>query len=80
MPIYEDTCRKCGREFELLRRVSEMDAPAKCLHCSSRATSRKLSRFAIVRDATSDGSPDGDWDDHADDGGDSIAHEHDEDW
>jgi putative FmdB family regulatory protein len=54
VPIYEYACRKCGNEFELMRRVAEMDAAAKCPACASKATKRKLSTFALARGADPD--------------------------
>jgi putative FmdB family regulatory protein len=70
MPIYEYRCRKCGTEFELMRPLAQRDAAARCTNCGSRATSRKLSLFSVVRadpggaegpDGDSDG--DDDWED-----------------
>lgn len=49
MPIYEYQCRKCGHDFELMRRVGEMDAPTRCPQCKSRAVRRTLSMFAVRR-------------------------------
>ena len=54
MPIYEYACKKCGKDFELLRRVEQMNARAKCAHCGSRATRRTLSTFAVVGSAAID--------------------------
>lgn len=48
MPIYEYRCRKCGNEFELMRRVTQMDASAPCPACRSKATSRKVSAFVLA--------------------------------
>ena len=48
MPIYEYHCAKCAQDFELMRRLGQMDAPATCTNCGSTATSRKLSTFAMV--------------------------------
>ena len=91
MPIYEYQCRKCGRVFELMRRIAEMDAPAKCAHCASRATNRKLSRFAVVRGVEAPGVPEdeswyGDEGRYEDDHGDhdhghphNHGHSHDDD-
>ena len=31
-----------------MRKIAQMDDAARCPHCSSRATSRKLSMFALV--------------------------------
>ncbi len=54
MPIYEYACKKCGEDFELFRRLAQMNARAKCTHCGSRATRRKLSLFAVVGNAEVD--------------------------
>jgi putative FmdB family regulatory protein len=74
MPIYEYRCRKCATEFELMRPVAQFDAPAPCPACRSRATTRKLSTFSVVRSAerdfaanASDGGADDDSDDWDDD-------------
>ncbi|MEK7281660.1 MAG: zinc ribbon domain-containing protein [Chloroflexota bacterium] len=45
MPIYEYRCAKCGREFELMRKLSEMDEPASCPQCGSPGK-RLVSAFA----------------------------------
>ena len=59
MPIYEYHCKSCGQDFELMRRRDQMDVATKCLHCSSKATKRKLSMFAPVRVASAPvGDPD----------------------
>jgi putative FmdB family regulatory protein len=69
MPIYEYRCRKCGSEFELMRPLAQRDAAARCTSCGSRATSRKLSLFSVVRaepamaDAADSGAEGEDWDD-----------------
>ena len=51
MPIYEYRCRKCATEFELMRPIAQLDAPASCPACRSSATTRKLSTFSVVRSA-----------------------------
>src|SRR5258707_9645221 len=49
MPIYEYRCTACGRKVTVLTlRVSEAVDPV-CEHCGSRALTRLLSRFAMVR-------------------------------
>jgi putative FmdB family regulatory protein len=49
MPIYEYRCTACGRKVTVLTlRVSETVDPV-CEHCGSRALTRLLSRFAMVR-------------------------------
>ncbi len=46
MPVYEYVCAKCGKTSELLRKMSEADAPAKCEHCGSTKTKRAQSVFS----------------------------------
>ncbi len=46
MPLYEYRCKKCGLEFELLRRVSDEDEETKCPKCRSKSVERVLSRFS----------------------------------
>jgi len=49
MPIYEYRCTACRRTVTVLTlRVSEQVDPV-CEHCGSRALTRLLSRFAMVR-------------------------------
>jgi len=49
MPIYEYRCRDCRRKVTILTlRVGEQVDPV-CEHCGSRALSRLMSRFAMVR-------------------------------
>ncbi len=69
MPIYEYHCKSCGQDFELMRRLGQMDAATKCVHCASKETKRKLSVFAPVRSAVTAG----DHEDHED--GDGHAHD-----
>jgi putative FmdB family regulatory protein len=45
MPIYEYLCAKCGIEFELRRSFSEVDKPARCPKCNSKAQ-KLVSGFA----------------------------------
>lgn len=45
MPIYEYRCPKCGIDFELMRRFSEMNEPALCPQCGTEAE-RLVSVFA----------------------------------
>ncbi len=54
MPIYEYRCRKCGHEFELMRRITQMDAQAPCPSCRSKATGRKVSMFVVAGQARID--------------------------
>lgn len=45
MPIYEYRCSKCGTDFELIRRMSEINETALCLRCGAEGT-RLVSNFA----------------------------------
>jgi putative FmdB family regulatory protein len=46
MPIYEYRCKACKKQFELMRTMAQMNAPAPCPACESRETMRQLSLFA----------------------------------
>ena len=52
MPIYDYTCKKCAKKFELLRRFSDT-AEVTCPRCSSVEVERKVSSFSC---GTSGGS------------------------
>ncbi len=45
MPIYEYTCKACGRTFEHLARTLA-DKPAACATCGSKQISKQFSTFA----------------------------------
>lgn len=45
MPIYEYTCKKCAKKFELLRRFSDT-AEVTCPRCASVEVERKVSSFS----------------------------------
>lgn len=83
MPIYEYTCKKCRKTTELMRPLAKRDDRAKCSHCGSTATARKISMFAVGASAaidvmTDDFSPDeyGGGDDHGH--GHGHGHDHDD--
>ena len=46
MPMYEYRCRKCGKSFEMLRRMQDTDRDLKCPECQSEEIERLLSTFA----------------------------------
>ncbi|MSQ36233.1 MAG: zinc ribbon domain-containing protein [Dehalococcoidia bacterium] len=52
MPQYEYRCRKCGADFELIRRIADLDKPVACITCKSKRTYRRLSMFAVGRSST----------------------------
>jgi putative FmdB family regulatory protein len=45
MPVYEYRCPKCGMDFEILRRISQMDELALCPTCGTESE-RLVSAFA----------------------------------
>ena len=54
MPIYEYACKKCGKATELIRPLAKRDDKAKCAHCGSTSTARKISMFAVGASAAID--------------------------
>ncbi|MGB9454803.1 MAG: zinc ribbon domain-containing protein [Bryobacteraceae bacterium] len=46
MPLYEYRCQKCGKTFEMLRRMRDADSDLECPECQSEEVERLLSRFA----------------------------------
>ena len=46
MPMYEYRCRKCGKSFEMLRRMQDADRDLECPECRSEEVERLLSTFA----------------------------------
>ena len=46
MPLYEYQCRKCGKSFELLRRMQDADSELQSPKCHSRKVERQFSTFA----------------------------------
>ena len=49
MPIYEYTCKKCGKDFDLLQSVHEHDpAKIRCPECKSKKVERRWSRVYAV--------------------------------
>lgn len=45
MPIYEYSCSDCGKKFEIIRMISDADAPILCECCKSDHTRRVISVF-----------------------------------
>lgn len=54
MPIYEYHCTKCGHNFELVRRIAQIDDAAPCPECRSKRTKRRVSLFITQRGAAPD--------------------------
>jgi putative FmdB family regulatory protein len=45
MPLYEYKCNDCRTQFDVLRSISNADAPIACQDCQGENTSRLLSLF-----------------------------------
>jgi putative FmdB family regulatory protein len=46
MPMYEYRCQKCGKQFEMLRRMADADRDLECPECRSGKLERLLSAFS----------------------------------
>lgn len=46
MPIYEYSCKKCGKNFEVLQRMGEGAEGLSCPSCGESELSKKFSTFA----------------------------------
>jgi putative FmdB family regulatory protein len=46
MPVYEYRCEKCGKRFELLRRMQDADRDVVCPECRSEEVERLISSFS----------------------------------
>ncbi len=46
MAMYEYECKDCGKNFDLLRSMSQDDSDVVCLSCGSQKVQRKISLFA----------------------------------
>ena len=51
MAVYEYRCTKCGKQFEILRNMSQADDPAGCPKCKGKGQ-RLISVFASNQDST----------------------------
>ena len=46
MPVYEYLCEECGKEFEVVMRISEHDeADVRCEKCGSAKVRQRFSSF-----------------------------------
>lgn len=47
MPIYEYSCEKCQKSFDVLVRNKDKDIPTQCPSCGSPKIQKALSGFAV---------------------------------
>ncbi|RPH60909.1 MAG: zinc ribbon domain-containing protein [Chloroflexi bacterium] len=45
MPIYEYLCLDCDKKFEIIRPISQSDAPLKCAKCGGERVKRSIAVF-----------------------------------
>ena len=57
MPLYEYYCMDCRKLFDVLRPMSQADAPIRCQSCEGERTRRTLSLFATQTAGGSSGQP-----------------------
>jgi len=49
MPHYVFICKDCGKEFEQILHISELDkTPVQCPHCASEQTEQQVAAFSAV--------------------------------
>lgn len=46
MPLYEYSCRECGRRFEVLQRVGSDGSGVTCPGCGATSVTKQFSTFA----------------------------------
>jgi putative FmdB family regulatory protein len=46
MPVYEYTCKNCGKRFEITAHWDERDEKAVCPKCKSKDVEQRFSSFA----------------------------------
>lgn len=56
MPVYEYLCQACGKRFEALRPMSQLDAPISCPRCAAPEARRTVSVFAAISRDSGGGS------------------------
>ena len=59
MPLYEYTCTKCRKKFELIRSLSERDGECECPHCRAKGRMDRQSSLVSVAGRSSKDSPAG---------------------
>ena len=53
MPLYEYTCRECGRRFEVLQRVGADGSGLTCPGCGGAQVAKQFSTFASAAASSS---------------------------
>ncbi len=56
MPVYEYKCLECGKHFDALRKMDDMDLKILCPDCGSDETKRQLSVFGVGSSQKSSGN------------------------
>jgi putative FmdB family regulatory protein len=56
MPVYEYQCQDCDKRFEVLRPMSQIDAPIACPRCNGLNARRAISVFAAISRGSDGGS------------------------
>ena len=47
MPVYEYQCNSCGKQFEIMQKIT--DKPVKtCIHCSSKKVEKIISQSSFA--------------------------------
>ena len=56
MPIYEYNCKKCGKKFEKLVKISEGNIKVECPDCGSGDVKKVFSVFGVCGEKKAGGS------------------------
>jgi putative FmdB family regulatory protein len=59
MPLYEYTCIKCRKKFELIRSLSERDEKCECPHCRAKGKMDRQSSLVSTAGRSGGDSPAG---------------------
>jgi putative FmdB family regulatory protein len=57
MPLYEYTCAKCKKKFELIRGLSERDEECECPHCRAKGKMQRQSSLISAAGHSQGDSP-----------------------
>lgn len=51
MPIYPYACRDCGQQFDVVKRLGELDRVEACPHCVGNNTKRCIALFNLDKES-----------------------------